>query len=260
MNPQLKVFLYSDHPSDSLSLKGVSDYLKRYGFECEIRGDYLDFLGLSYDIISQAAEKLAGSIVEDISSDLYMLSRPSGAEIASEIHRLKNGQEQRGTLYDGYWVQRIFHKMLSMCTPEELNGDVLHIVFTGRLFGTFEDRRYHARVVLTGEPALVSTSGLVEAPAKPREYYFIKGGLIQSGKDLSVLDEMYKGRFVEYDDPKTTPIICSYALQAVLYHVSGKAFCDNENCCLYNSHWQEDVLRVQYEGKPCDDCLELLKL
>ncbi|MEZ4546778.1 MAG: DUF6775 family putative metallopeptidase [Thermodesulfobacteriota bacterium] len=56
---------------------------------------------------------------------------------------------------------------------------------------------------------------------------------------------------------KTTSAISSYALQALFYELSGEAFCDDRECCLFNSHWQEDVLRVQYEGKPCARCLEI---
>lgn len=259
MSTPFKIYLYSDYPSSALDIARVSEYLSGFGFECDDRGNLLDFLCLSDELLDLTAERLSGAIVEDISSDLSSL-KTAAALIDSEIRRLKGRQDLRGTLYDGYWVQRILHNMMAESGLELAIEDALHIVFTGRLFGTFEDRRYHARVVLTGQPSLISTSGIVEAPAKPREYYFIKGGLIQSGRDTSVLDEMYKGKFLEYDDPKTTRVICSYALQAAFYHAAGQAFCENTDCCLYNSHWQEDVLRVQYEGKPCNECLELLKM
>jgi hypothetical protein len=109
-----------------------------------------------------------------------------------------------------------------------------------------------------GIPSLVSTSGLVEAPAKPREYYYVRGRMVQSGMDISELDNIYKGRFVDYDDPKITSILTSYALQVIFYELTGKAFCDNATCCLSNSHWQEEVLKVQYQGKLCDKCNDIL--
>ena len=150
------------------------------------------------------------------------------------------------------------HSLLAEKLGEELNGKYIHLIFTGRLFGTFEDRRYHARVVLMGTPSLISTSGLIEAPAKPREYYYVKGRLIQSGMDTAELDNIYKGRFVEYDDPKITSILTSYALQVIFYELTGEAFCDNAACCLSNSHWQEEVLKVQHEGVLCDKCKALV--
>lgn len=256
MNRRLKILIYSDYPSKSLKVSKIRDYLSSYGFQTEERGNFINFLELSSEDLAAIAEKLSGALVDDISFEREKLSIADTAQVGSEVNRLLGRAGVKGALYDGYWIQRIIHRALSQKIPLESGDDYLHMIFTSRLFGTFEDRRYHARVVLTGTPSLISTSGLVEAPAKPREYYFIKGGLIQSGKDVGVLDEMYRGRYVEYDDPKTSSILCSYALQAVFYHITGKAFCDNKECCLYNSHWQEDVLRVQYKGKPCDQCLK----
>lgn len=202
---------------------------------------------------------MARSWVEDAERPLDTLRPEDRANTDSELRKMAGLESVRGKLYDGLWLQRILHTALAERAPEEIDGAFTHMVFTGRLFGTFGDRRYHARVVLAGSPALISTSGLVEAPARPREYYFIKGGLLRSGGDLSELDTMYKGRFVEYDDPKTSSIMCSYALQAVYYDLTGNEFCEDPGCCLYNSHWQEEVLNVQYRGNICEKCLEAFK-
>ncbi|MEZ4546777.1 MAG: DUF6775 family putative metallopeptidase [Thermodesulfobacteriota bacterium] len=75
------------------------------------------------------------------------------------------GEEKgRGVLYDGLWVQRTLRKLIFDSLPEESGPGFLHIIFSGRLLGTFEGRRTHARVVLLGSPSIISTSGLVEAP------------------------------------------------------------------------------------------------
>ena len=34
------------------------------------------------------------------------------------------------------------------------------------------DSRYHGRAVICSNPAIISTTGMIEAPARPREYYF----------------------------------------------------------------------------------------
>ena len=34
------------------------------------------------------------------------------------------------------------------------------------------DNRYHGRAVICSNPAIISTTGMIEAPARPREYYF----------------------------------------------------------------------------------------
>ncbi|NIP37768.1 MAG: hypothetical protein GWO07_09075, partial [Candidatus Dadabacteria bacterium] len=73
------------------------------------------------------------------------------------------------------------------------------------------------------------------------------------------LDEYFKGQYVEYNDPKTTKILQSYTLQPIFYELTGKPFCENNTCCLFNSHWQKDVLEVQYNGKLCEHHRKLIQ-
>jgi hypothetical protein len=73
-------------------------------------------------------------------------------------------------LYDGFMMQRLFDTMIN---ENEANTDHVHIVFEDRLICTFseEDWRYHARTILGGSPSIISTTGIIEAPAKPKEWY-----------------------------------------------------------------------------------------
>jgi hypothetical protein len=73
-------------------------------------------------------------------------------------------------LYDGFMMQRLFETMIN---ENESNTDHIHIVFEDRLICTFseEDWRYHARTIIAGNPSIISTTGIVEAPAKPKEWY-----------------------------------------------------------------------------------------
>lgn len=258
MRRQLTVCIYKDYPSQSLDTREVAEFLAEYGINSGDRGDLLGYLGAPPESLYRAAEVLSGSRITDIETPLDTLRPAAGSGTASEIKILAGEESPRGIFYDGLWLQRVLRKVIMDALPDESGDGYLHLVFTGRLIGTFEDRRYHARVVLLGSPAIISSPGLVEAPARPREYHFIKGGLLRSGRDTRELDDMYKGRFMDYDDPKTTSALSSYALQAVFYELTGRAFCGNSECCLYNSHLQEDVLRVQCGGKPCPDCLKLM--
>lgn len=256
MKNNTRLLIYSDHPSTSLDISYIADNLKQYGLDIENRGNLLDYLSARQEDIGRMARDLSSIQIADIETPLNITSTASGSDIESEFNTLIRREIVSGKFYDGLWMQRILYRLLSQKVREELNDGSIHLIFTGRLFGTFEDRRYHARVVLMGTPSLISTSGLVEAPAKPREYYYVRGRMIQSGMDVSELDEMYKGRFVEYDDPKISSILLSYALQVVGYEKTGEAFCDDPRCCLSNSHWQEEVLKVQYEGVLCNKCQE----
>jgi hypothetical protein len=95
---------------------------------------------------------------------------PLYGEIAYERRRLTTRGEAKGVVYDGFAVQSL---LATLFDRTELNRHRLPLIFTNQLLATFDesDRRYHLRTVLLGYPAIVSTTGLVEAPAKPREFY-----------------------------------------------------------------------------------------
>ncbi len=85
--------------------------------------------------------------------------------------------------------------------------------------------------------------GLVEAPAKPKELYLRR----YLGSNGIALKEEFKGRFIDYEDPRVTEVMKGYVLQAVFFHMTGDPFCKNKNCRLYNAHWQEEVIHAQLE-------------
>ncbi|MGB7292145.1 MAG: DUF6775 family putative metallopeptidase [Thermodesulfobacteriota bacterium] len=248
----MKIFIYIDHPSPSLSIDELRHRLEKFDLEVNFKGNLIESLKLSEEEVTKLANRMSGTIIQDINVPNDDIEFPNHRYLNPERKRLTGEADYIGVIYDGYWLQRIFFNLFRDKLAGRFAGNFIHIIFTSRLFGTFEKRRYHARVILMGTPNLISTSGVVEAPARPREYYWLKAGFIQSGRDIGELDSVYKGRFIEYDDSKMTPILGSYVLQAVAYEVSGKEFCDDKACCLYNSHWQEEVLKAQLEGKLCE--------
>ncbi|HVY55612.1 MAG TPA: DUF6775 family putative metallopeptidase, partial [Thermodesulfobacteriota bacterium] len=190
MGRPLTIFIYTDYPSQALDTSLVAKRLNGLGIKTVNRGGLFKFLGNS-----EKAARIAGLIartrITEVGEPLDSLLPEDPSHTDSELRKMSGTESVIGEFYDGLWLQRILHKALAGRVPEEPGGTFIHMIFTGRLFGTYGERRYHARVVLTGSPALISTSGLVEAPARPREYYFIKGGLQRSGGDLSQLDRMY---------------------------------------------------------------------
>jgi hypothetical protein len=272
------IFLYSDHPSKSLSIPDIVDYMKSRGVPVQYRGNLFEFLALPTNEAYALATRIAGATVLDITSPLDEIREPINGEIDLELKSIKgeenyvktgiirenagSSQEFRHSqlsLYDGLWLQRVFYNIMASKTPFEFNGSFIHVIFTSRLFVTFETKRYHARVVLTGLPSLISTSGIVEAPARPKEYYWLKAGFTQAGRDVDELEQIYKGKFIEYDDPRLTSVLAPYVLQEVFYEMTGNPFCDNPSCCLYNSHWQEEVLKAQIEQKLCDKHINIIR-
>ncbi len=236
------VYLYSDSPSKSLVIQDVTDFLTNLGLSVEFRGDFLTYLSLAAEEISELESFLSMARVFNIETPVdFFETHPPSEPFEKE-------------LYDGFWVQRIFSKFFLKKYPGELSENGFHAVITGRLLGTYGSRRYHARVIISGFPSFVSTSGVVEGPARPREYYFLKAEFIRSGKNLSELDEAFRGEFVDYEDERITKITGPYMLQPLLHHFSGKEFCENGKCALFNSHWQKEVLDIQYSGFLCAEC------
>jgi hypothetical protein len=148
-------------------------------------------------------------------------------------------------LYDGHVLQRIFAESI----PAKEAGHA-HVILTDLLTCTFDedDWRYHGRAVICGSPSIVSTTGIVEAPAKPREFYLAQFGIT----DVASLKKKFAGRFVDYGDPRMDEAAAAYALQALFFFVSnGEPFCDDKSCLLYNAHWQEELIGMIEKWKLC---------
>jgi hypothetical protein len=120
------------------------------------------------------------------------------------------------SLYDGFVIQNMLAEIIPTA---EISLAHIHIIFTSLFTGTFseEDWRYHARAVICGTPSIVSTTGIVEALAKPREFYLAQlfGGMTE---DNDMLRKKFSGRFIDYDDEdKITAASVNYALQAIFF-------------------------------------------
>ena len=124
--------------------------------------------------------------------------------------------------------------------------ETLHIIFTTKLTCTFDenDFRYHARALIGSNPAIISTTGMIEAPAKPKQYYLDLDTNF-SEERIKEIKKKYKGQFLEEHDPRLSDIIEGYLLQAIMYYETGEAFCENLDCRLFNAHWQKELFHSQ---------------
>ena len=142
-------------------------------------------------------------------------------------------------------------KIIKELIPKtEGNQDTLHIIFTNKLTCTFDqnDFKYHARTWIGSNPAIISTTGIIEAPAKPKQYYIDRITNI-SKESIEEIKKKYKGEFLEYNDPRLPDIVEGILLQIIFYYETGDAFCDNIQCRLFNAHWQKDLFISQIENK-----------
>lgn len=240
-----RVELYDDPSSASLDLRAVAAHVvELLGIPTHVRTEFLRHHEVGdFNVL---ASEIAKARVTDLSVPLRS-TEPPPALLLFERRQFE-APERRipGVLYDGLRFQRILRALLP---PKERTLEVAHVVFTPRLLGTFDDadRRYHARAVVLGYPSIVSTSGLVEAPAKPREFYVAKRGMQITAADAryEALKETFAGRFLDFDDARLTQVAKGYALQAIFYQATGEPFCDDEDCVLFNAHWQKELLHAQ---------------
>lgn len=238
-----RIYLYDDPSVENLKLSEIADYLKEKLGPIQIdRRDQL-IVASSERSVEFLAKELARAKIRDL-AEPHQKFDPLYGEIEFEKKLLNNPRSKLfGILYDGVKLQDIFWEII----PErERDLSHVHIVFTNRLFGTWDenDRRYHARVSVYGFPSIISTTGIVEAPAKPKEFYFEQQ---LTGLPTEMLKEKFRGRFIDHDDERLTEIMKGYVMQAIFYHIASSPFCDDRRCRLYNCHWQEEVLEAQLE-------------
>jgi len=167
--------------------------------------------------------------------------------IRYEERALEQPEREGGVLYDGIQIQRALNAALP---AEERGLETLHVAILDRAVGTWGDHdgRWHKRVSVLGQPALVSVPGLYEAPAKPEEYYKEQQRHALLSGDTpprEVLENQVEGEFLIENDPRTTDALSGYVLGAYHYLETGEAFCDREECRLFNAHYHEDLIEAQ---------------
>jgi len=243
----MKIILYDEGTADELNIEEITRYLgKKMGkVEIEVGGN--PFINLPQDKISDYARKIANIKIQEPNKKIKPEQEPLFGEIEYEKRRILGKTKSFGILYDGFYLQRLF---LEIIPREERRLEFIHIIFTNRLFATWDEnnKRYHLRTSVYGIPSIVSTTGLVEAPAKPREYYLLKQQYKNLGRDLAELKDKFKGNFIDYGDKRLTEVAQGYAMQAVFYSLTGEPFCQDKGCRLYNAHWQDELILAQLES------------
>lgn len=255
-----RAFLYEEPAEPALDGAELAAFLRRTtDLEVELRPAFFAHHGV------EDPESLARRLAETKVKDVYHEEQgypPLLGDLDLERRLLRDPRKRvPGILYDGFRFQALLRDLLP---EEERTLGTLHVVLTARLLGTFDpgDRVYHARVIVCGFPSLISTTGAVEGPAKPRTFYVLKRrfGTLGMTPPTEALKEEVAGRFLDYDDERLTEALKGYLLQALAYHLTGDAFCEDPDCRLYNAHWQEELLRAQLaSGRLCEAHEALLR-
>ena len=218
-------------------------------------GAVADWLDERVDAKVAVADRLLGELADEDLADSFAEARvlsPYDCETGNTMTGIRRYEERAlehperggGVIYDGIAVQDALRERLE--TPLSH----LHVPLVDRVVGTWGDHdgRWHKRVAVLGQPAVVSVPGLYEAPAKPEAYYEAKRkhALVSgSAPPREVLEEEVEGEFLVADDPRTTEAIAGYVLAAYHYLETGEAFCEEPGCRLYDAHRQPALVEAQ---------------
>ena len=260
-----KIFLYDEPAVQEIQISNLKNFLlETFHVDVEIKECVF------HNLDGKTIEKISGCRIFDhkmpfkkhlpnkqeidfeksVCEDTNLLEKTTMVENAERIEDVM--------MYDGFEVQNIIYDVITKNDSDQNN---LHIVFTNRLICTYDtaDSRYHGRTVICSNPAIISTTGMIEAPARPREYYFEAMKCKMQGLDIQNVKKNYSGKFLDYHDKRLSKISEGYLLQAIFYYMTGDAFCDSLDCRLNNAHWQKDLLYSQLKiGKLCNKHQALL--
>ena len=244
-----KIILYNEPTVAEIQIEKIKHFIiDTFQINVEIKDNFFE------NLEDKIFEKIASTRIFDLKKQ-FKKHIPTQEEIQIEKVNQDTSEQDIMTLYDGFELQNIIAENIA------ITDNTLHIIFTNKLTATFDnnDFRYHARALISSNPTIISTTGIVEAPAKPKQYYL---DLMTNFLEVKIeeIKEKYKGEFLEYHDSRLNEITEGYVLQAIMYYATGEAFCENKECRLFNAHWQKDLFYSQIENKKlCDKHQEKLK-
>jgi len=236
-----KIILYDEPTVPQIQLQKLKKFITdTFPVKIEVRKNFF------HNLEASDYEKIASVRIFDLKKP-FKKHNPSTEEIQIEIENKDMSNKEEMILYDGFEFQKIASELIS---GNESKEETLHIIFTNKLTCTFDenDFRYHARALIGSNPVIISTTGIIEAPAKPKQYYL---DLMTdfSKERIEEIKEKYKGEFLEYNDSRISEIIEGYILQAIMYYETGDPFCEDKECRLFNAHWQKELFYSQLENK-----------
>lgn len=244
--------LYLDVSGTALDSIELANYIASLlpSLRVEVRDEPARHFLSADEALYEFASSVAAARVFRIDAD-EVVGEPFNAEIDYEYRRLAYDMPNLlGAFYSAHHLQNVYWKLIP---SEERNLNNVHVVVTKLLIGTFEthSKRWHARTIALGFPNIISLRGLIEAPAKPKEFYILKRMMnaIESGLTAeAVAPTLRKYALTGLEDERLTDVAKGYLLQAIAYHATLVPFCHDASCRLYNAHWQHEMLKAQLNG------------
>ena len=258
-----KIILYDEPSIPEINVPNLVKFLKEtLPVDVIIKDNF--FKGFS----SQQIQKVSEARVFEINKP-FQRHKPNQNDLELEEEFCKNSKSMDETkkpedvtnisevvMYDGFEMQKVIRENIL-----DFEDQTLYVILTNRFTCTYDesDARYHGRAVICANPAIISTTGIIEAPAKSREFYIEAMANMAQGLDIKSVKEKHSGEFLVYHDERLSKVIEGYLLQVIFYVLAGESFCDYMDCRLNNAHWQRDLLYSQIEiRKLCDKHQKIL--
>jgi Probable metallopeptidase family (DUF6775) len=240
--------LYKPEYAEDIDINSIEEFLEQYfpTVDISVRPPVLS--GVKGKELLEVADRLARARIKDPSRQIQTFE-PMYGEVDFERRASQGKARVGGMVYDGLRLEDVYASVLA----DDTGLESANIIFTQRLITTFsrDDLRHHLRTVLCSFPSVVSIPGIVEAPAKPREFYLLKQELEASGAGGVVVEKLKASMnemFVDYGDPRLNEALKGIALQALMFHLTLDPFCDKFDCRLFNAHWQQELIKSQITG------------
>lgn len=228
-----RVFLYGEPSAPQISMESLSEFLQ-------------DVLGVEVVVRQPIGQLCTQDTVRKVES--CRVANPYRPHDPAAYAETPGAPDSGVPIYDGYHLLDVLGDLV------EQDSGIFHVVFTDLLVGTYDqsDMRYHGRALVTANPCLVSTTGMVEAPARPRDYCIEVMAAQMAGAGTEEIESRHSGRFLTYGDGRLQVAAEGYVLQAIFYFETGEAFCEDRDCRLFNAHWQSELIRSQVtSGRLC---------
>lgn len=246
-----KIILYEESTVPEIQLKKIKKFITdTFPIEIELRKNFFQFSN------EKIFEKIANTRIFNLKKQ-FKKHVPTIDDIQIEKENKDMSEKESMILYDGFELQNLVTEFIPI---NENTNDILHVIFTNKLTCTFDegDFRYHARALIGSNPTIISTTGIIEAPAKPKQYYLDLMTCF-SKENIGEIKKKFRGKFLEYHDSRLHGIAEGYLLQSIMYYETGESFCDSKECRLFNAHWQKDLFYTQIENKKfCKKHLEII--
>ncbi|MFO7946653.1 MAG: DUF6775 family putative metallopeptidase [Armatimonadota bacterium] len=239
--PLSHIYLYDDPDAQGLDIDYLAGYLASVLPACEV-GVRTDFI--THHLGNMAAEEretataqLAGDL-----DDADPISRLSGEDLIFDDVR------GRTDTHDYYLFRPLQRALRALICQDEAGLDHLHIIFVTHLLAKIDQPLdFSSYIAALGAPTVISTSGLVEVPERPKEYHFKRLQYATFGTEdhLPELAEDFADQTLGYGDPRLNDVLRGYLLMALVYRATGDGPCDIPTCPLYAGETQAEVLQAQ---------------